>query len=125
MRIHQREGGGIVIESYLIPFCRLVAGFAVLSILSIMLILCGMAGIAIFLRILIIPIDMTGLAGNRCVRAGQGESCCAVVIEHVAPLRCLVTRTAICPKLAVVIILCRMTGITILRGVLVVAIHMA
>lgn len=91
MRIHQREGGSIVIESYLIPLRRLVTGFAVLSILSIMLILCGMAGIAILRRILIISIDMTGLAGNRCMRAGQGECRCAVVIEHVAPLRCLVT----------------------------------
>lgn len=91
MRIHQWEGGSIVIESYLVPFCRLVAGFAVLSILSIMLILRGMAGIAILRRILIIPINMTGLAGNRCMRAGQGECCCAVVIEHITPLCRLVT----------------------------------
>ena len=91
MGIHQWEGGSIVIEGYLIPLRRLVAGFAVLSILSIMLILRGMAGIAILRRILIVSIDMTGLADNRCMRAGQGECCCAVVIEHITPLCRLVT----------------------------------
>ena len=60
MRASQREGGLGVVESDIAPACGCVASCAVRPVLTVMLILRGMTGIAILWRAHIDSIHVTG-----------------------------------------------------------------
>jgi len=125
MRPGQWEGGTAVIVEYIQPLGRLMALSTVRPELSLVIILCRVAGITILGRTFIDAIDMALLAGDSGMRPGQREGSAAVVIEHIQPLGRLMALSAVRPELSLVIVLRRMTGITILRRALEYSIFMA
>ena len=84
-----------------------------------------MTGITILGRAFISTVHVAGLASNSRMRPGQREGSAAVVIEHIQPLGRLMALSAVRPELSLVIVLRRMTGITILRRALEYSIFMA
>ena len=115
VRPGQREGGLAVIVGNLAPLGRLVTLSAVRSQLSLMVVLRRVAGVTILGRTFIDAVDMALLAGDSRMRPGQWEGGTAVIVEYIHPLGRLMALSTVRPELSLVIILCRVAGITILR----------
>ena len=119
VRPGQWERSGTVIVEHIQPAGRLVTGCAVRAKLSLMIVLRGMTGIAVLRCILEVPILMTRQTISGCVCAFQGEFGLAVIERYIRPPARGVTQGAVRTELAFMIILRRMTGITILRRILI------
>lgn len=118
MFTQQWECRSTMIKSYIAPLRRLVTCLAVLSILTIVLVLRGMAGVTILRRTFIDSVHMAGCASDSLMRIHQRE-CRGVMIEsYIAPLGRLVACLAVLPKLTIMFILRTMTGVTVLRRTL-------
>ncbi len=110
--VSQREGL-VVIKSDLYPLGWLMTCLAAPAVLTVVLILRGMTGIAILGRAFIGAIHMTGFASDSRMRPGQREGRAAVIVEHLQPFGRLMALSAVRPELSLVIILRCMAGITI------------
>ncbi len=119
MRPAQWERSGTVIIEHIQPASRLVTGCAVRAKLSLMIVLRGMTGIAVLRRILEVPILMTRQTISGCVCTFQGEFGLAMIERYIRPPARCVTQGAVRAELAFMVILRRMTGITILRRILI------
>jgi hypothetical protein len=112
---NQWEGCIVMIEGSIPPAIRIMACSAIRAELAIMGIFCRVAGVTILWSPFIDTVRVTGLACQACMFSGQRE-CGVIVIEgYIRPLRGLVAGSAICPELAIVLVFCRVAGVTIFR----------
>jgi len=121
----QREGGGIVVEVHLVPFRRPVTDLTSRSELSIVMVVFGMAGIAVLGRALIHSVHMAGLAVHGGVRSCQREGGGVVIEGRILPFRRGMARPACRSELTLVPVIFGMAGVTLLRGALEGPVHMA
>jgi len=94
-----------------------MAGTTFIPILTIMWIF--MAGDTRGRRPFIYPVLMAGFTGNIAMFAYQRERSVIVIESHIAPTTSVMTRTAIRPEAAAVLIIICMAGITLRRSSLV------
>lgn len=120
----QRERRIVMIKSHVAPPAWVVTGTTVRSELSVMSILCSVTGKTIRGRSLIHSVDVTCLALNTGMFARKRETRVVVIEGHIRPFCRFMTRTAARAKLAIVSVLCRMAGVTILRRTFEYTIHM-
>ena len=120
----KRESGVVVIEGHIAPAAGVMAGATVCAELTVVLILCGMAGITILWRSLIHAIHVTGTALNVCMFPRKRESGVIVIEGHVSPTAGVMAGTAVCAELTVVVVPVRVAGITIRGRTFIHSIHM-
>ena len=113
----QWESGASMVKRNVHPLCRFVAGSAVCSELTLVMIILPMARETIHRRAFICLVDMAFLAGYVGVRIGQLEGDAIVIKISRFPTIGKMTRCAIRSQSALVRIILGVTGETILRGV--------
>ena len=101
-----------------------MAGAAVSTELSIVVVFGGVAGITICRCTLIYIVHVTGSTCNIGMRAAQGESCFAMIEGYILPAAGVMAGTTVSAELSIVVVFGGMTGITICRCALVNAIGM-
>jgi hypothetical protein len=104
-----------VIESGWDPGIGGMTGTAICPVISVVIIIIFMTGIAITGCACIYVVGMATATGNRCMRAGQFKGGKVVVESGRSPCAGGVTGTAVRPKPAVVVIIFFVTGIAVTR----------
>ena len=109
MRARQREVAEVMIEIGIMPIGRIVAGSTVRAILTVVLIIPLMAGVAVHGRAFVLPVHMAGFTSHLGVLAFQFERCQIVIELCRGPAIGGVTLTAIQPEAALVRLFVMMT----------------
>jgi len=112
MRIGQHERSLGMIKSHILPAAGVMAARAVLSELTLVLVLGGMAVETSRGCILKITVQMTCFTCHGRMQPGQWETCHTVIESYILPTAGTVTQFAVRAKHPLVIILLCMTGIT-------------
>lgn len=110
MRTREREARAAVVEIHILPRGRVVAGTAVGSELTVVLVIRRVTGKTIGRRSLESSVGMAGGAGGSLVGAHQFESCLAVIEMHVLPIEGVMALRTVHPHLPLMDI--RVTGHT-------------